>query len=345
MKLKQFTYGISIIASALLLTTACNKKANSTPPEADKEFASAVDAQWVEETINDIALICAQSSENTSMLFYSHNPILNGGSTTNTVSLKRDTTVALGLKVTVTFSNAVCYDGKRRNGSIVCDYSASNAALGASYFRQAGYVAIISLNNFTVDGWKITSISGSNITIINKAPAAYTPSNTTLSWDVKANLKFRNTAPGSLDSMFWDSERRLILANSTSSAVVTSTAAPIRWALAQVEWCGKKTEEEMEVTGKTTKGDEYIASIRDDKDFRFMKAMTCTPNGQSPLNGVNSPTIPFLSQRHPFIKGSMKFTLVPKKTSPRVLDIGDGTCDSKANITIDGITYGLDLKN
>jgi hypothetical protein len=344
MKLKQFTYGISIIASALLLTTGCNKKANSTPPEADKEFSSAVDAQWAEETVNDIVLMCAQSSENGSMLFYSHNPALNGASITNTVTLLRDTIQAVR-KVTITFNNAVCYDGKRRNGSIVCDYSTSNVSMGANYFRQAGYRAIISLNNFTVDGWKITNVSGSNIVIENKAPAAYIPSNTILSWDIIGDLKFRNTALNSLDSMTWKSSRRMILANSTSSAIVTSTAAPIKWALAQVEWCGKNTMDETVVTGKTIKGDEYITSIKDDKDFRFMKSMTCAPNGQSPLNGVNSPNIPFLSQRHPFTKGMMKFTLLPKKDSPRAVDIGDGTCDSKATVTIDGITYGLDLKN
>lgn len=344
MKLKQFTYGISIIASALLLTTGCNKKASSPPPEADKEFSSAVDAQYLEETINDIVLMCAQSSENGSMLFYSHNPALNGSSITKTVTLNRDT-IQTVRKVTITFNDAVCFDGKRRNGSIVCDYSTSNVTFGANYFRQAGYRAIISLNNYVVDGWKITNVSGSNIIIENKAPAAYVPSNTILSWDITGDLKFRNTAPNSLDSMTWKSARRMILANSTSSAVVTTTALPIKWALAQVEWCGIKKDDETVATGKTIKGEEYISSIKDDKEFRLWKSMTCAPNGQSPSNGVNSPNIPFLSQRHPFTKGIMKFTLTPKKDSPRTLDIGDGTCDSKANITIDGITYGLDLKN
>lgn len=345
MKLKQFAYGFSIVASALLLTTSCKKEDPVKQREPDKEFTSAVDAVFLEEMVNDIVLIAAQANEsiNNDMDFYGKASNSPAGSA---VTIVNNSSAEI---TTVTFSNAICKDGRKRNGAITVDYSMSSTVTNATEFRQSGFKAEINFVNYTVDDWILSRNGGDKFVITNLAPAAYVPSLTVLSWNVDAHIGLTKVITQTVSlQLTWKDTRKMSLSNSTSSVVLANNASPIDWDFANIQWYGSQTDPNAKInfiTGKTGQAENYTTVIPDLDGWRFTKSAFCTPMGTA-FQGTTSATPVFYEEYHPFTTGMMRLQVgtIGIKDERRV-DLGPGLCDNKGVITIRGITYPLDLRD
>lgn len=97
---------------------------------------------------------------------------------------------------------------------------------------------------------------------------------------------------------------------------------PIQWHYANINLVGNGT-------GSNNKWSFEITFNQPNTDFLYRDFKTCAPEG-------------FVKPgKHPFTKGLIY--LKPNNKNTQIINLGEGTCDYNAKVTIDGITYQVDI--
>jgi len=344
--MKKITLGCSVIVAAALFIVGCNKKTN-TAPVADMEFQSSKDAAYATSVVTDMEIICSYMGEN--LLTSAYLTQAPGSAPGSTITTSRDTALKV---LQINFTNSVtCKDGKKRNGTITINYSASNNAYGAKFYHDAGFKANVTLNNYEVDGWLIDDVTPFVIT--NNLPFGYNPVSDKLNWTLDGNITIKNIADSSLN-MAWKGKLIKTLTNtSTSSIFAVNKLSPINWVHydlitgqatdgAKVEYKGVISSPSVQITGVTSRTTTYSLSIKDDQPL--YRDFTCAPDKVIGVITSTSAPIPVYSEWHPFIKGTASFT-TGTLPDARLIDFGDdGSCDNAGTVTIKGISYPIDFK-
>ena len=304
MKTRKFplTLAALMFASAALVSS-CKKKTEAT----DTDTTAASDNSMSESTSNDVVSMASEASENGTMSSYK----MGENDNVSALSCATVTTNTVTHIITATFSGtSPCLDGKTRSGTLTFDYSAST--LGATHYRNPGYVVTVTSQNYVVDGNQITV----NKTVTNTTPVGFNPMTTNMTWSISSNISIVK-ANGN-GTVTWHCNRTKTLLNTSDTVnVYHGQAIPISWNKAKVGITGN-------ANGQTVKGESYTATITS----QLVRDMTCSPD-------VNHPG------HHPFIQGTIDFT--PGSKATRHIDYGSGSCDLNYTVTINGVTYQLTL--
>lgn len=310
MKNKKIILGLTLVAGALMFT-GCGKKQSAQPPAAPvaEDFVSSSDAGMTQFIISDINEICAQSCDGGSSL-----PFYSG-------VIFRDT---VNKKVTVTYSNTKGADGKIRNGVLMFNFASSTN--NAKYYRQPGYIAVVTSTAYTVDGYAVDVNSMSIKNITPSFANAVNPAKDSLTWtqtlDInvwKPNDPDKITAAGTITKQ---------LLNTNSTQTFTNIQVPINWKYA---WVGNYGS----FSGVTSDVAPYKAEI--EKVNMIKRNYQCAPD-----------KIPY-PEKHPNIIGLMVLDIDPNnsnlatKKEKRYIDYGIGDCDYNTTVTIRGVSYSLDI--
>ncbi|HTL81332.1 MAG TPA: hypothetical protein VL651_06495, partial [Bacteroidia bacterium] len=187
------------------------------------------------------------------------------------------------------------------SGSISIDYSASTN--GARYYRDPGFCASVTSNNYVVDGNAVNIISK---VITNTTAVGFNPLTTDLTWHIVAHVAVTKSSGGTID---WNCDRTKELLNTSDANVYHGTAQPISWNLARIGITGS-------ANGTCADGEAFTGNVTSQliRDF----------------GGCN------IGGKYPIIQGTIDFT---KGTRPvRHIDFGNGACDDLATVTVNNHT-------
>jgi hypothetical protein len=343
MKMKKIATKFSAIVLMAVALTSCNKKTN-TPPEADKEVQSAIDASAAQMIATDIDMMVAQASEYASMSFYSH----IAGSGSNTVTVFRDTTNKIN---TLTFNNAKCADGKTRDGIITINYVGTTGA--TAYIRNPGHVSNVTFTGYKVNNYIVKN--GSTFKVTNTTAAGYTRSLTPMTWKIEGELYMADLTAVGVKDISWKGTLNKTLTNSTSFSVHPSASLPIVWTSTNNAVRANAINAIVAYTGTITgltsadvgtnppatgfgAGASYTFAI--DADKPMTRNFGCSPNFM--------PNYGDKSQHHPLVGGKVKFHTGAADKAERVIYFGDQEnvmgCDNSGIVIINGVSYNVDFR-
>lgn len=295
-----------LVGTFSIITIACKKDQK----EEDTDVNSISDNSYAENIANDIAIIGNQAVDNLNNALSTYK---FGNDNTNEFfvntcasSVVVDTAIK---KVTVTFNNTVCADGRVRSGILMYDYSQS--LNGATKYRMPGFKCSVTSSNYKVDGNLITINSK---TIQNTTAANFNSQTTNLTWTINSNISITKT-DGSVLS--WVCTRNKTLLNTADTNVYKGNNKPIVWSSARVGITGS-------ASGVTAQGNNYTSVIIS----QLVRDFTCSPSTAN-------------IHRHPFIQGILEFT--PQGKLTRRIDYGSGICDQQATVSIGNFTKTITL--
>ncbi len=319
--MKKITLGFSILAASAVFLTSCNKKVTEAPV-ADKEFQSSIDASYANTIVTDIDALCGFLGENANPKFF------NGAPGTPTITPGNVPNISASM--TWPAAGQLCMDGKKRSGSILMTYTYTGPV--APYYRDYGFKAIVTLNNYHVDGWHVDDSTSFIITNL-AASANPNPATTKLRWSLEGNFNMTNDADPT-KKMSWIGKLNKTLVNTAQLGPNNLTA---------ISWTAAICSYEGSFSGVTPGNIAYTYTVGTDKPL--VRNYTCSPD--KVLGVSTTPTMSIVnSEFHPFIDGIASFTTVVTGKEPRSIDFGtEGTpCDNSGTITIKGITYEVDFK-
>ena len=317
MKISKIT---TIVALLFLVGTfsivSCKKKTaeTNTTTTTDDEQGTANDNNISENTASDIEAMGAQASENGLLTTYR----ASGDAQVGGIDLAPCATVTPaggGLKTfTVDFGTTGCTgaDGRVRTGKLVFDYSGSTN--GAIFYRNPGFKLNVTSQNYVVDGY---TVNITNKVISNTTPTGIPTGinpGTNLTWSIAANISI--VKPNSGGTISWTCNRTKELINTSDSTCYRGQSKSIVWSRAKVKLNGT-------ATGTNAKGENYTATATD-----LVRDFQCAPDPNRP-------------HRHPFVSGTINY--VPSGRLPRLINYGNGYCDLKAVVTINGKDYDITL--
>jgi hypothetical protein len=288
------------------------------PPPPDpyaysSDLQSSKDMVFAMNTLSDVEMLCAFIGEN--QMF----PAFYGpaGPNAGSWAITRDT---LSRYMLVAYNNALCKDGKTRDGTVAFDYSASNA--NAKYYRNYDFFCRVMFMNYEVDGWKINTDSAGAYIRNNLSSANFNPSTTNLTWKFSGSVSLvKKTDPDR--KITWNGAMTKVLANTSDPAVYsTARTQVIDWTKARVQYSG--------LIQGTINGLNY--KYQPDSVKIPLRDFACSVPLSSPQG----------SSIHPFTAGMALFTI--SNYHPRNIDFGPPqVCDNKGAVSFKGETYNVDF--
>ena len=305
--MNKLVFSLLLLVVTLSVSTISCKK---NKEEEDTDVNSISDNSYAENIANDISIIGNQAVDNLNNALSTYRLGINNSNeffvNTCASSVVVDTVTK---KVTVTFNNTVCADGRVRSGTLMYDYSQS--LNGATKYRMPGFKCTVTSSNYKVDGNLITINSK---TIQNTTATNFNPQTTNLTWAINSNISITKT-DGSVLS--WVCTRNKTLLNTSDTTVYKGNNKPIVWSSARIGITGSSS-------GVTAQGNSYTAVIAS----QLVRDFTCSPNSAH-------------IHRHPFIQGILEFT--PQGKLTRRIDYGSGACDQVATVSIGNFTITINL--
>jgi hypothetical protein len=310
MKTSKLIFGAAVILLAGSMTlTSCHKK-TKTEEQPDNETATANDNANMENISSDVDAVGGEVSENGSLSQYRTDG-------TNAIELSPTATVTgFGTStITVDFGTVGCVgaDNRTRTGKIIYDLSQCTRST-AIHYRNPGFKMIVTSQNYVVDGNAVSII---NKTIQNTSPtsingeSAY--SGTNLTWHITSDISVVKAGGGTVT---WNCDRTKTLLNTNDANCYHGQLIPITWSMAKVQISGS-------ASGVNAKGENYTVTATN-----MVRDFTCSPSANYP-------------KRHPFISGTMDYK--PGSRPTRHIDYGNGACDFSALVTVNGVTYSINL--
>ena len=328
MKNKKYSIGLALLLTGSLALTFCTQDKTNVAPTADKDTSAATEVGMVELMVGDICEIGAQGCEGNSYITsYSYNvpkAIPNTTLNSTPANVNRDSTNKI---FTITFNNTLGLDGKVRNGVLQFNYNTST--LNAKFNRQVGFRAVVTSTNYTcgdVDpammSVKAYSLTIGSMTIENKTPAGFNKAVTNLTWLQTSNMTIMNPAGGGTTTYNGSTTKTLLntSATGTVNAPYQSSAIPMKWSFARTGWFGTGSGVLANGTAYTYKSEDVTQLTRD---------FTCSPEKL------------VYPEKHPFMSGLYVISMAGK--GDRNLDFGQNSCDYNVTVTINGISYPLDI--
>jgi hypothetical protein len=309
MKKNKILFGTAMLVLAgSLLFTSCRKK-DRKEEEPDQETATASDNANMENISSDIDAMGGEAAES--------GTIVGRGTNVSGISVAPNATVTgYGTStITIDFGTGIsCQDGRVRSGKIIYDLSGSSPATSI-YYRNPGFKVVVTSQNYVVDGNAVTII---NKTIQNTTPASvggqtvYT--GVDLTWSISSNISVVKANNGG--TITWSCSRTKTLINSNDATCYHGQTIPITWAKAKIKLTGN-------ASGTNAKSEGYTVTATD-----LIRDFNCTPSSIHP-------------NKHPFISGTIDYK--PGSRPTRHVDYGNGGCDNNATVTVNGVTYAVEL--
>lgn len=329
--MKKITLGFSILAAAAVFMFSCKKEKN-TEIEPDKEFQSSIDISYAMQVISDIDMICSYAGENDVDFsrYFRHVPAL--ATTPSVVTISRDTANEI---IYVSFNNAICRDGHKRDGTISMEYK--NANPNAKYYRDFAFYGRVRLFAYKVDDWQISLRNDFAITNL-VAPVNYSPTTTNLSWKMTGDFDLKNPADAK-KNMRCNVNFVKTLKNTAVKTVFPNKLSAINWSIAVCEYKGS-------MFGETSGGEPFKYQISDTRPM--VRNFTCSPDKVYGTTVATNSVTPKYEMYTPFTGGVASFTTSTKY--PRVIYYGSENpaqpdeCDNAGAVMIKGISYPIDFK-
>jgi hypothetical protein len=271
--------------------------------------------------------------------FYIPSPLSQTATGAGTMAVINDT---VALFANMAFNQTASMDGKTRSGTILVDYSNHTNNPNARYYRRFQFRAELTLSDYIVDDWKISTTGGVPCVISNLLPnSTFDPSKTNLSWSIEGSFDFVSISDPS-KKMTWKGKVTKTLLNTSDPHVYrynpNMDIYPISWSLAKVAYTG-------EMSGTTPNGKPFTMTIKDANPL--IRDFTCYPNQ---VGGVilDNPLRTWSREFHPFVSGIV--TLKTGDAYPRFIYFGNESepslppqCDNAGIIEIKGISYKVDF--
>lgn len=332
MKTTKIATGIAFALLALTLVfTSCRKRDKTEAQEPDNEYAGASDNAMAENAANDITTIGSQLSENSGTLTLykalpGSEPIpdLMIAASCATITAGPITNSMVGT-YTVDFGTVGCTgnDNRIRKGKLFFDFTGS--ATNARRYRMPGFKMKVSSAGYEVDGNavaitktvtnttpSVTTVPPSTVPVSVVGSTAYIPG-LNITWHIDANVTV--TKSGNAGVVTWNCSRDKELVNTNDNTCYKGQLLPIDWTKAKIKINGT-------ASGTNAKGESYTA-----KAINLERNFTCSPSGNP--------------NRHPFVAGSVEYK--PGDRALRTINYGDGTCDLKAVVVINGQSFEITL--
>lgn len=303
---RRIIFGASLLVLAgSLMFTSCRKpkKEEETP---DQETSTASDNANMENISADMDALGAQAAETGTVS-------LRGNGTGMLEMAPNATVTGFGSStITVDFGSGVTGpDGRTRSGKLFFDLSGCTPSTSV-YYRNPGFKVVITSQNYVVDGNAVTI---NNKTIQNTTPQSVNSqtvySGVNLSWRITANI----SVTSGTKTVTWVCDRTKELINSNDANCYHGQLVPITWSKAIVKLNGS-------ASGVNAKQEQYSVTATN-----LVRDFNCSPN-----------TNP---NRHPFISGTLDYK--PGSRPTRHIDYGNGGCDNAALVTVNGVTYSMNL--
>jgi hypothetical protein len=357
MKNKKFTFlGLALVVAGSLVLTNCTKNKTNKIVEPDTDTEAARDVARAVQTVVEINDIVAPLNEdNTPVTLYTYYAPLSMSVTTGTVTTVVNSTAPIVNQQfsskfnDITFSNTIGKDGIRKNGMIHCDFSATAATANADKYRHAGWDCKVTSpsgliwNNDTIFIYSYRIFNTTTVGFPGTGASPLQPSKgVKITWQITANIAIHRE-DGKWIKWNGTLNRTLENTNNTSvpmppgTLVTTFTVFPSPYTLAyynQRSYCSYTGSGKGDAVAN---GDTYVMEIS--SDFPLMRNMNSSPEAFT--NPVSNMLI--TPEKHPFVSGVMYVD--PGTKTKRKVDFGmPDVVDYDAKVTIDGITYGVDMK-
>lgn len=345
MKNKKSTIGLMLLLAGSLVLTNCTKDKTNEAPTMDTDVSTSTEAITAQMILNDIHEIAGQVCEtNAFLLGYHDGTPLSTVMGTTTINSSNAVVFAdlVNEFFTVTFNNTVGKDGHVRNGVLKFDYAPTTTA-AVDHYRQADFKCDVTATNYSVDDYTV-NINSMRITNTTRLgfpnTGTITPANYNLTWTQASNVAITRLVGATTQTTSFNGTITKTLLNTNNTAIpmptgnITYTVFPAPYTTAlylNKQYC----QYSGNGTGTLANGSTYSLDIT------------------SPLtrNFVSSPE-PFISyggaikspEKHPFLTGTVSFK--PAGKSERTIDFGPSgdIVDYNAKVTIDGVSYHVDIK-
>lgn len=349
MKNKKFTIGLAVLIAGALVFAGCTKNKTNPAPDPDKDTSAASDVALAQLTVSDLGEITVQGCDGIAYLspMFSATPMPTSTAWGGTMSVTGSQPVITAYTVapsayTVVLNNTLGRDGKRRTGTLHFDCSMTVPTTNAIYARQPGLQIMVSaVNNTIVIDHDTVTIN--SMKVMNTTPIGFPntgtniPSKVNMTWSQSADISIKR-ADGKTVTWVGNLNKTLLNTNNTavptSSGSVTYTVYPstpaygatLYWDRAYLSFTGD--------SHGTINGTAYTASITKP----LIRNLNTSPEAYITVGSVL-----MTPAEHPFLAGTMAVT--PGTKSTRTIDFGsDSSIDYDANVTVDGITYPVDVK-
>lgn len=345
MKNKKSTIGLMLLLAGSLVFTNCTKDKTNHEPAMDTDVNTSAEAVTAQMIISDIHEIAGQVCETNSYLLGYHDgtPLTTVMGTT-TINSNAATIVAdlINEFFTVTFNNTVGKDGHVRNGVLKFDYAPTVVA-AVDHYRQAAFICNVTGIGYTVDDY---TVQINSMQIKNTTPLGFpntgtlTPVNVNLSWSQTCDVQIMKASGTTTQTTSFAGTINKTLKNTNNTAIpmptgnLTYTVFPSPYTTAlylNKQYC----EYTGGGIGTLANGTPYFYEITSPVTRNFVSS----PEPFLSSNGaIISP------EKHPFLTGTVSFR--PKERKDRIIDFGGNgsIVDYNASVTIDGVTYHVDVK-
>lgn len=320
MKKHATKYVLLLVGTALLFN--CKKTSQRTespdPFTYSNELQSSKDLSLALSSLCDVEMIAAYIGEYEYPKCYQSTFASTG---TTTAVVDRQAKMA-----SFSFNNALCADGKKRSGSILLNYNLGSLASNANYYHDFGYSALLTLVDYSVDGWRIENFNTTTpFTLKNMVSnASYNPAINTLSWELSGKFKMTKIS---------DSTNVIIIEGKLSKELVntadTTVFKPSK--KTEINWDSSKLNYSGQFIGTTSGSTPFNFTIDPAKPlYRNLNCSVTITNNAEALHS------------HPFISGVA--TLTTSTYHPRVIDYGPNmACDKEATVSFHGESYTITL--
>ncbi len=228
-------------------------------------------------------------------------------------TIKKDTVAKID---SIIFNNSHGADGNIRSGKIVVKYNTST--LNAKYIRQPGFKSTVQLINYVIN---TSTVSATSISINNSTSNGFNPNTANLTWAASYSGFTINNGSSSVVS---SANHVVALLNTSTNAVYAPSGnLPINWSYAKVAVSGNGSVSD-------SKGSFDITLDNTSSTYLVRDFAGCAPE-----------TI-LKPGKHPFINGIM--SIKPSGANTQTINMGSGTCDYNITLTIDGISYQVDVE-
>ena len=354
MKNKKFTIGLALLIAGSVVLTNCTKNKTNKPVDPDTDVTAAEDVTRMLKIITDIGDVVGQTCNNDGFLlgFQSYSPLSKTQGTVTVNSTAAVVTSTASQTYDVVFgpfgTSTIGKDGVIKQGIIHMDYSATSlpTSLPATLFREAGYyVKVTSPTNLIFDGDTvlINSMNIFNSTDIGfPLTSPFTPSlGVNIKWKYTVNITVHKQDGKTTKFSTTNLLRTLLNTNNSTipmqagATVNTFTVYPKPYN-SQLYLQKEYVSYSGDATGYLANGDPFVMNIP--SEFAITQNFNNSPEAFVSVSGA------FISpERHPFLSGVM--TVDPGTKTKRKVDFGmPDVVDYNAKVTVDGITYGVDIK-
>lgn len=353
MKNKKSTIGLMLLMAGSLVLTNCTKNKTNEAPTPDTDMTAVSEVVSTQMILADIIEIASPVCEGLSVYNYhdigSSMSIVSGTSaiTTGTSTNVGNTTLKY---YEVTFNNTLGRDGHIRNGVLRFDYSPTLNSAVIDHFRLPTFIVNVTATGYSIDNY---TLQINSMKIENTTPDGFPTTNpylpslgVKLSWKQTSNISFLKSNGTTTSTSTFSGTITKSIENTNNTAIPMPPGYSNTYTVTTYPTFGTLSYDKCynsystEGTGVLADGSPYSLSVTSPLTRNMVsKPSTFNTTWNSTVGALDIVT----SERHPFLTGNMIIKAGSK--SERYVNFGESAenVDYNAKVTIEGITYDLDI--